>query len=86
MFSNLYGIHSSKGKGDRGKKTSDRARTWELPTSRMSPKKRKTWTTRSMNEGGQSFCVSEGDVDGSILAISNTLEAGVQVGSSCKQL
>ena len=30
LFSNLYGIHSSKGKGDRGKKTSDRARTWDL--------------------------------------------------------
>ena len=30
LFSNLYGIHSSKEKGDRGKKTSDRARTRDL--------------------------------------------------------
>ena len=30
MFSSLYGTHSSEGKGDRGKKTSDRARTRDL--------------------------------------------------------
>ena len=30
LFSNLYETHSSEGKGDRGKRTSDRARTWDL--------------------------------------------------------
>ena len=58
----------------------------KLLTSRTSPKMRKAPTTRSTNKGEQSFHVSECNVDGSILAILNTLEAGVQVGSSCNQL
>ena len=62
----------------RGRKLrADEYPTLRLPkllTSRTSPKKRKAPMTCSTNEGEQSFHVSECNVDGSILAISNTLE------------
>lgn len=58
----------------------------KLSTSRMSPKKRKVPTTCSTNEGEQSLPVSKDDVDDSMLSTLKSMEAGVQVGSSYKQL
>ena len=56
----------------------------KLSTSRTSLKKTKAPTTCNTNEGEQSLPVSERDVDCSIVAKSNILESGDQVGSSYK--